>query len=192
MKEKKKIIGSIVILLVFIFFISMGYIASLRGNKYKEEEVFTESIEKESSNTNIIIYVNGEVKKPGVYELKENSRIEDAIKIAGGFSKDADRHKLNLAKKIKDEDYIYVDKIKKDNDSLEDGKKSVNNSGKININEASKEELKSVPGIGDVTAQKIIEYRESNNGFNSVEDIKKVDRIGEKTFEKLKDKIDVR
>lgn len=191
MKEKKKIIGSVVILLIFIFFISMGYIVSLRDNKYKEEEIFAESMQKENSSGGITIYVNGAVKKPGVYDLKENSRIEDAIKIAGGFSEEADKYKLNLAKKIKDEDYIYVDKIKKDNNFLEDGRKSRNNSGKVNINEASKEELKSVPGIGDVTAQKIIEYRESNNGFNSVEDIKKVDRIGEKTFEKLKDKIDV-
>lgn len=192
MKEKKKIIGSIVILSIFVFFIIIGYIISSPSKKYKEEDIFTENIQKENTNSIITIYVNGEVKKPGVYELKENSRIEDAIKIAGGFSEEADKYKLNLAKKIKDEDYIYVDKIKKENNSLEDKTKGINNDGKININEASKDELKTIPGIGDVTAQKIIDYRENNRGFNSIEDIKKIDRIGEKTFEKLKDKIDIR
>lgn len=192
MKEKKKIIGSIVILSIFVFFIIIGYIISSPSKKYKEEDIFTENIQKENANSIITIYVNGEVKKPGVYELKENSRIEDAIKIAGGFSEEADKYKLNLAKKIKDEDYIYVDKIKKENNSSEDKTKGINNDGKININEASKDELKTIPGIGDVTAQKIIDYRENNRGFNSIEDIKKIDRIGEKTFEKLKDKIDIR
>ena len=192
MKEKKKVIGSIVILTMFIFFMGVGYIISSSGKANSKEEIFTDSIEKEHTNDIITIYVNGAVEKPGVYKLKENSRIEDAIKIAGGFSENADKDKLNLAKLIKDEDYIYVDKIKNQGDTLEAEKDGINNQGKININTASKEELRTIPGVGEVTAQKIIDYREKNKGFNSIEELKKVDRIGEKTFKKLKDKIDVR
>ena len=63
---------------------------------------------------------------------------------------------------------------------------------KININSATKEELKTIPGIGDVMAQKIIDYREQNGSFSSVEDLKNIDRIGDKTLEKIKDKVDIR
>ena len=146
-------------------------------------------------SANISVYVNGEVEKPGVYKLKSNSRIEDLIKISGGFKDDADTCKVNLAKKLKDEDYIYVDKIQKVDQSQKTDSYSesgLNQDGTVNINTASKEELKTIPGVGDVTAQNIIDYREENGGFSSVEDIKNVDRIGDKTFEKMKSKIDVR
>nr|WP_246582691.1 helix-hairpin-helix domain-containing protein [Clostridium mobile] len=172
----------------------IGY---FRDNVYNEktEDIFIENkIEnkEESQESGITIYVNGEVTNPGVYKLKDDSRIEDAIKIAGGFTKNADKDKLNLAKKIRDEDYIFV--YEKDDENGDGSKRSNSNNEekKININDASKEELKSIPGIGEVTAQKIIEYREKNRGFNSIEEIKNIDRIGEKTFEKLKDKLDIR
>jgi competence protein ComEA len=142
------------------------------------------------------IYINGQVKNPGVYELKNDSRVEDLVKISGGFKDTADTYSLNLAKKLKDEDYIHVDEIKKDgdgkNNSNKDEKPGLSDNGTVNINKASKEELKSIPGVGDVTAENIIEYREQNGDFSSIEDIKNVNRIGDKTFEKLKDKIDVR
>jgi competence protein ComEA len=141
----------------------------------------------------ITVYINGEVKNPGVYNLKPDSRVNDLIKASGGLNDKADKSRLNLAKKLKDEDYILVDSIVEEN-TVNESLSNVNNTksnGKVNINKASKEELKTIPGIGDVTAQKIIDYRESNNGFSRVEDIKKIDRIGDKTFEKIKDKIDV-
>ena len=202
MRDKKKIIGSIVILIVFAIFLVVGYVNSRPSNTpVKSEEVFKDQdnageSSKSKSDKSITVYVNGEVKNPGVYKLKNDSRIQDIVKEAGGFTSASDTSKLNLAKKLKDEDYIYVDK-KGENGSNNDqsvGKvgNGVGQDGKVNINRASKEELKTIPGVGDVTAQKIIDYREKNGDFSSIEDLKKVGRIGDKTIEKIKDKIEVR
>ncbi|MBA5849906.1 helix-hairpin-helix domain-containing protein [Clostridium sp. cel8] len=204
-KYKKKIIGSLVIIILFTIFLIIGYINSRPINISNSSDIFNEKYEDsenkdaqgglKSNSESISVYINGEVEKPGVYKLKNDSRIEDLIKVSGGFKDDADTYKINLAKKLKDEDYIYVDKIQNVDQSQKTAAYSesgVNEDGTVNINTASKEELKSIPGVGDVTAQKIIDYREENGGFSSVEDIKNVDRIGDKTFEKMKSKIDVR
>lgn len=199
MKSKKKVIGSIVILVIFIIFLVIGYIMS-KPSKYTDaKEVFSETTTIESKENkeskDITVYINGEVKNPGVYKLKDNSRVEDLIKASGGFTEGANQYKLNLAKKLKDEDYLYVEKQIEDKNNgaaISNSNSSISQDGKVNINRASKEELKTIPGIGDVTAQKIIDYREKNGEFASIEDLKKVGRIGDKTLEKLKDKIDIR
>lgn len=204
-KYKRKIAGSIFILIAFAFFLFIGYRNSKPvkitdgENIFKQEdykEVQKNGEELKNSSGNITVYINGEVKKPGVYSLKGDSRVEDLIKISGGFKDDADTHKINLAKKLKDEDYIYIEKIQKEEEQGKsisaEGKSGLDEDGVVNINTASLEELKTIPGVGDVTAQNIIDYREQNGDFSSREDIKNVDRIGDKTFEKLKDKIDVR
>lgn len=197
MRNKKKIIGSIVILIAFSIFLLVGYFTSKPAKHLDSKEVFNETSSIESKeNKDITAYINGEIKNPGVYKVKEESRVEDLVKIAGGFTENADKYKLNLAKKLRDEDYIYVDKKNELKSGVATAQNPINSgigqSGKININTASKEELKTIPGIGDVTAQKIIEYREKNHGFSTIEDLKKVGRLGDKTLEKIKDKIDVR
>ncbi|WP_209702211.1 helix-hairpin-helix domain-containing protein [Clostridium algifaecis] len=184
-------------------FLIVGYFNSRPVSSKNSEDVFKQKsydVENKSNNKNsgksegnITVYINGEVKKPGVYVLKNDSRIEDLVKTSGGFLDDADTYKLNLAKKLKDEDYISVDKKQNSGSNVPQNSSSgISQDGKVNINKASKEELKEIPGVGDVTAQKIIDYREKNGEFSSIEDIKKVGRIGDKTFEKIKDKIDVR
>lgn len=197
MRDKKKIIGSIVILIIFSVFLLVGYFTSKPPKALDSKEVFNETASIESKgNKDITAYINGEVKNPGVYKVKEENRVEDLVKIAGGFTENADKYKLNLAKKLRDEDYIYVDKkIEGQNAAVapqNSRSNGVGQNGKININTASKEELKTIPGIGDLTAQKIIDYREKNGSFSTVEDLKKVGRIGDKTLEKMKDKMDIR
>lgn len=200
MKYKKKIIGSAVILIILSLFLIVVYVNSkpIDDVSNNKEEIFREQSAAgntmEQSSSDITVYINGEVKNPGVYKLKQDSRVQDLVKACGGFTNEANSYKLNLAKKLKDEDYIYVDK-KSDNENLQlqnglQGETSEN--AKININTATKEELKTIPGIGDVTAQKIIDYREQNGGFSSMEDLKNIDRIGDKTLEKIKDKADIR
>lgn len=148
----------------------------------------------------IIIDIKGEVVYPGVYEIDNNTRIIDAINMAGGLTLDADTSGINLSSKIRDEDVIiiysnnkdseyYKDKKidnKNDNFSVEDG----GNNDKdeivlIDINTATSEELCSLPGIGEVKAKKIIEYRKKSR-FNTIEDIMNVSSIGEKLFESIK------
>jgi len=128
--------------------------------------------------------------------MKEGDRIDDAIKLAGGVIEGADLSNINLAEKVKDEQMIKVTKIGENpgNQSSNTGNSSVNiagNNGKININTASKEQLDSLPGIGAVTAQKIIDFREQHGKFQKIDDIMNVPRIGQKLFEQIKDKITV-
>lgn len=119
MKDKKKIIGSIIIVFILAVFTVIGYVLSKpEKTNINEEEIFVENVkstEKENSKSEkeITVYVNGEVKNPGVYKLNENSRVEELIKISGGYTNNADAGKLNLAKKLKDEDYIYIEKKEK-------------------------------------------------------------------------------
>jgi competence protein ComEA len=197
MRNKKKVIGSVVILIIFFMFLLVGYFISKPSKPLDSKEVFNETVSIESKEIkDITAYINGEVKNPGVYKVKEGSRVEDLVKISGGFTENADKYKLNLAKKLRDEDYVYVDKKIEGQIGSAAPQNSKSNgigqNGKVNINTASKEELKTIPGIGDVTAQKIIDYREKNGSFSTVEDLKKVGRIGDKTLEKMKDKMDVR
>lgn len=200
---KKKIIGSLIIALCIVVITIAGYIYSnnKNNNSNKNEDIFVENNVEQTNNNhkikesgNITVYINGDVKNPGVYELSSSSRIGDLVKASGGFNKDADVYSLNLAKKLKDEDYILVNNKNNANNkaNLNLAKSGSIDNGKININTASIEQLDSIPGIGKVTAQKIIDYREKNGGFNNVEDLKNIDRIGDKTIEKIKDSIDIR
>jgi competence protein ComEA len=197
MKEKKKIIGSIVILIVFCVFLVVGYFTSRpKVHSPNENDIFvdSQSVEKQEVKT-ITVCVEGEVKSPGVYKLKTGSIVEELVNKAGGFTESADKNtKLNLARKLKDEDFIYIEK-KSDstNSNLKIGNSNATKaSDKININTATLEELDKVSGIGPVTAQKIIDYREKNGYYNSLEDLKKIGGIGDKTLNKFRDKVDIR
>ena len=128
--------------------------------------------------------------------MKIGDRVNDAIQAAGGLTEDAEKSKINLATKLKDEMKIHIYKIgetNKDssNESSNDNNKSDGNNSKlININTASKEELCKLTGIGENKAKLIIEYREKKK-FTKIEDITKVSGIGKKTFEKIKNDITV-
>lgn len=159
---------------------------------------------KESKDTvvsqedkNIIVEIKGEVRKPDVYILNENSIIKDLIEAAGGLTENADLSNINRAKKLQNHDLIYIanknEAVKgiQSTESSSSSKGKENSDKKININTANVEELKVLNGIGDAKAKSIIEYREKNGGFKSIEDIKNVTGISEKMFEKIKEQIEV-
>ncbi len=165
----------------------------------EETSVVTET---EPQSTMIMVDIGGEVKNPMVVELAEGSRVEDAIEAAGGVTEDADLIDINRAAFLEDGDKILIPtKLDTNGDETTDNTASgTSNSdskggytsysdGRININTAGSEDLQTLDGVGPVTAEKIIEYRESNGRFETIEDIKNVSGIGEKTFEKLKDDI---
>lgn len=161
-----------------------------------QKDVNSKEENNEDSPRKIMVHIDGEIINPGVIELIEGARVIDAINIAGGLTQYADEKRINLAKKINDEEKIYIPKIGEDISDLEIipvnqvSSKNINQ-GKININTATKGELENLPGIGPVLADRIIEYRQ-NHKFSSIDDIKKVSGIGDKKFESIKDFIVVK
>ncbi len=151
----------------------------------------------------IQVYVTGEVVEPGVYALPVDSRVQDAIQAAGGFTDDANAEMLNLASALQDGDRVQVASTIQAQEASGTGSdlgSPANATGQqpasvpgrmVNINTASQDELETLSGIGPVTAQKIIDYREANGFFIGIEDIQKVSGIGPVTFEKFKDQITV-
>lgn len=148
-----------------------------------------DSEENKEKSLEIKVYVTGLVKNPGVYTMEEGERVIDAINKAGGPLEEADLTNINLAQKVKDEQMIIVPKKGETNNISPTS--TIQKNEKININTATKEELQTLPGIGPVTAERIIEFRENKGSFKKIEDIMNVPRIGPKLFEQIKDKITV-
>ncbi|CEP90832.1 competence protein ComEA [[Clostridium] sordellii] len=173
----------------------------------KDEDLNMDNSEKTNTvNKKITIFISGEVKSPGVVELYNEDRLMDGVKKCGGVTDEADMNRINLAMKISDEGHYIIPKIGEEIENVKDkGKETVNQTqnlndnkyeqnkenNKININNASLIELDSLPGVGEVTAQKIIDYREENTKFKSIEEIKNVKGIGENKFNNLKDYISI-
>ncbi len=146
----------------------------------------------------IFVQVAGAVNSPGVYELPSTARVFEAINAAGGLLDTADDYDINQAKTLSDGEKIYV--YTSDERQLAAGTNasvsgansfSEATSSLVNINTASQEELKTLPGIGDSKASQIISYRDSNGGFTSIEDIKNVNGIGDSIFSQIQSLITV-
>jgi len=144
------------------------------------------------ANQTIVVHVAGAVEKPGVYEMQEGERIYQAIEKATPKA-EADINLLNLASRLSDGQKIVVPKkgegLPSASTSQGVAPAGEGNAEKISLNQATKEELKQLPSIGDKRADDIIAYRESHGGFKKIEDLKEVSGIGEKTYDKLKDKV---
>lgn len=177
--------------IVFIcIFITSGISIYIQDNERKASfSVNSSNISK--NDDRIGVYISGEVKNTGVYYLKKDSRITDLINICGGLTEEADVSKINPAQKLNDSDKIIIPKKENNlnNIETEDENKGVDNvQDKININTATKDELTSLNGIGEATANKIINYRNKNK-FKEIEDIMNVPGIGEAKFNNIKDYI---
>jgi len=133
----------------------------------------------------IRVHVTGAVTNPGVYTLPESARVETAIEAAGGLSGNAEAQSLNLAAILTDGQRLFIPEILEV--TLTAGERSVTSitSMLININTAGFSELDSLPGIGEVKAQAILDYRQKNGLFTALEDLLKVDGINQSLFEKI-------
>lgn len=216
--KKNKILLIVIVAIVaiisyyFIFDRKEEWLSNQEQNLEIKEEIKTnDQIENNSNeqqlekNENIIVHVSGAVNKEGIVELKNKSRIIDAIDKAGGLKDEADITNINLAYIIEDgmkihipskeekESTIIVESnidsgiVKQSNEIKSDNNKKL----KININTATKTDLETLPGIGESTALKIIEYRKEKGKFKLIEDIKQVNGIGENKFNKIKELITV-
>lgn len=160
-----------------------------------EEKNLSESAE-EAVMQQLFVEIKGAVMYPGVYELERDQRIKDVVQLAGGYTENADTQFINHAQKVQDEMVIYIPIM---GEQLEEGASSLltlptetNKEQKININKADVATLATLPGIGPSKAQSILTYREENGQFQTIDDLKNVSGIGDKTFEKLKDSITVK
>ncbi len=214
----KKINKKTIIVAVIIIFIIGGYYLFIKEKDYLEnsQEIQIENYDKENkeneierveSSKKIVIYIAGAVKNEGIYELDENSRISDCIENAGGLVEGANIKNINLAYVVEDGMKIYIPNYSEENEvkdetnlyvSKENESTTASTSdntkkskSKININTANQTELETLPGIGASTAKKIIEYRKEEGKFSSIQDIKKVNGIGESKYSKIKDYITV-
>lgn len=133
------------------------------------------------SSGKILVYVVGAVKNPGVYEIPEGSRYYDAVKAAGDVLPYADMNAVNMAEPVKESMKIYI--------PLDPYQSDRGAAGLVNINTAGLKELETLPGVGKVTAEKIMTYREEHGPFSQLEDLKHVPSISDGKFKKLSDKI---
>lgn len=172
--KKKILIGLCVVVLIII-----GIVISKVSKK-------PQNIEENTTNTyapepKIVCQIKGEVVRPGFYSLEKGSKLQDLIFAAGGFTSYADINSVEMDATIQDNYCYTIDKISEDN--------LIKTNHLININIATKEELMSLSGIGEAKALAIIEYREKNGNFNSVNDLTKVNGISEKILSQIIDLI---
>ncbi len=195
-------------LLLIVIIIGAGIV--LYRNINNEENITINRASDISENSfpaqietpSVIIHITGAVKSPGVYQLKSTDRVVDAIKIAGGETGEANLDLINLAALLKDGQKIVIpyktysedgEEINKNKDyaieAVSYAATTDSISGKININTANAVMLQTLPGIGPVLSERIVEYRNQNGFFGIIDDIKDVSGIAEKKFEGIKDLI---
>jgi len=153
------------------------------------EEVLSTEDDDESkednplNKTEVIVDVKGEVQNPGVYEFSTDSRVNDVIQKAGGFTEEADETQVNLAQKVHDEMIIII--MKTGEEEVAAGE--TNDSGKVRINVADQTEIEKLNGIGPSKAAAIVQYREENGLFQTADDLLDISGIGQKTLENIID-----
>lgn len=205
------VIGIIIIAVIIFIVLNIGKVTEFNKEE-KENTTINASIEESKNDieekenkeepkemgTGIFVHIDGWIQNPGVYEIKENDRVNTIIEKAGGLKEGASIKSINLAARLSDGDKIYIPN-REEEKQIETTEVKGNNTGtvkitknsKININKASISELKQITGIGELTANKIIDYRDNVGKFKKIEDIKEVKGIGDSKYESIKDKITI-
>lgn len=228
-RHKKQIIlaclGIVLLLVIVSIFIYKNYTADDKEDENivlnTKDNIKKEKDEEEQKEVYYQVDIKGEVINPGIYTVKEGSRVIDVIRLAGDLTEVADTSVLNLSKKVKDEMVIIVysydevenftetkEKEEKEQDAClnqngiendacikdstsDTGSSSVVISGKVSLNTATLDELMTLPGIGEAKAQAIIEYREEVGAFQNIEELKEVNGIGDSIFDQIKENITI-
>ena len=191
----------IVIACAGLVLIGYGLIVFMNRQSASDDISFeTQNTDKSSVKKiegNLMVDIEGAVQKPGVYRLKTDARIQDVLVAAGGFSTDADvqwtQHSLNLAAKVSDGMKIYIPKVGEETPLRSESYAGqaggsvagVSTNGLISVNNASAKELEDLPGIGPVTAGKIID----NRPYGSIDELMSKKAVGKATFEKIRELI---
>lgn len=201
-KKVLSIIGGVLAVIVIIF-VGRGMMASPTKEKVMvTNAVNTTRVEETTTMMpqNCYVDIKGEVLRPGVYEFSCESRIQEVIKKAGGFTEEADETKINLAQKISDQMQIIVPNLhSKQEGGVTEGNSEKGNSynttpsnskqGTVNINTATLEELQTIKGIGKKKAEAILQYRKEHGAFRTKEDLLQVKGIGKKALEAIESQV---
>lgn len=207
----KKIIA---VAVAVVFCVLASFWPQQREENVLEIEQQAMQMEEAAAEAKITVYVSGAVAKPGLHEIAPGSRAVDAIEAAGGMTEEANKDRVNLAKICKDGMQVNVPRlnakelrklkqaqnvyIADDANAVDNAVQPANyapvvqqdNGGKVRLNSATIEELEELPGVGEVTAQRIVEYR-NLHGFNKIEDIMNVKGIGQAKFNKMRPYLDL-
>lgn len=161
-----------IVILITLFLNSCG---KTPIDSYNSESSF-----ESASKLYCMIDLRGEVMRPGIYKIESGSLVNDVIELAGGFTKRADKDSINLVMVITSNMKIVVG-VKNDVQHTQNTQNQM-----INLNTCNKEQLLSVPKIGETKANAILEYREKNGGFRCLEDLLKVSGIGDALYSQIK------
>ena len=192
LSAKAAVIGGILLILVGVGGLFSKKEESVEGTTVVETTMLVEKTEVSTTQETVIfVDIKGAVKNPGVYQMKVGDRVKDALDAAGGLTEEADSQKVNLAKRLEDQMVIVVPKVGEEAEEISAGetRKEASKEGKVNINTATVEELKTLKGVGEKKAEAIIEYRKKNGSFKTKEDLMKVRGIGKKLFESFEERI---
>ena len=188
-------IGAVALVGLVVAGVGWAAFSSMRAPAFEvhaDEAVAPSSSEPEAveAKAQVYVYVTGAVANPGVYSLDEGLRVCDAVEAAGGLTEDADASTVNLARVLSDGEHIALPTKAEVETALAQGSAGgAAASSLVNINTADASALETLSGVGSATAQAIISDREQNGPFSTIEDLMRVDGIGEKKFAKLKDSI---
>ena len=192
LSAKAAVVGGILLILVGVGGLFSKKEESVEGTTVVETTMLVEKTEVSTTQETVIfVDIKGAVKNPGVYQMKVGDRVKDALDAAGGLTEEADSQKVNLAKRLEDQMVIVVPKVGEEAEEISAGvtSKEEAKEGKVNINTATVEELKTLKGVGEKKAEAIIEYRKKNGSFKTKEDLMKVRGIGKKLFESFEERI---
>ena len=181
--------------LLILLVIALAVLGGTMYGSYAGQQAITldeGTRDKTSVPRSVVVYVTGEVKKPGLVTLTEGQRVADAVNAVGGVIETADIERVNMAALLEDGMQVRVpERIGRDATPVKNASVGKTAGGQINLNTASEKELQELPGIGPAMSARIIKYRETNGAFQSIEDVKKVRGIGDATFEQMKDKVTI-
>ncbi len=145
---------------------------------------------EDGKEAEIYVHITGAVKKPGVYTFAARPRLVEVVERAGGFTKDAIKNSVNQAETVEDGTQIIIESTRDKKEKKTTGNQD-DSGGRVNINEAGKDELMTLTGIGESKAASIISYREQHGAFRKIEDIMNITGIKDGVFAKIKDQIRV-
>lgn len=194
------------VVLVILALVATVAIGILRGSSTPTETVtIDEAPAVSEQGASIYVHVFGAVLQPGLYVLSDGARVVDAVAAAGGFAEGADESAVNLARTVGDGEQIFVPLVgeapaaagaagagaESGSESAGRGAAGAPGDGRVNLNTATEADLDTLPRIGPAMAQRILEWRDTNGRFTSVEDLLAVPGIGDKMLEALRELVTV-